>query len=181
MFSVLPACLVTNDIHVQLRSGLNDVLHIWAVLIFRQTCVRHMTCQNNIWVQIYKKTSLCMLGCQNLFWLKKQKLSMMHLQHKQSIPNTLFIKCICEWLMDDDGWCLTLPTDMDLVPGAACTSMLLLFASSFSMSEAVVDIGVADLEPVKSDSSSCNNRGLIHGNEQIANPSQGSSWYSGRS
>lgn len=50
---------------------------------------------------------------------------------------------------------MILPTDMDLVPGAACTSVLLLFPSSFSMSEAVVDIGVADLEPVKSDNSSC--------------------------
>lgn len=44
---------------------------------------------------------------------------------------------------------------MDLVPGAACTSVLLLLPSSLSMSEAVVDIGVADLEPVMSDSSSC--------------------------
>lgn len=61
---------------------------------------------------------------------------------------------------------------MDLVPGAACTSVLLLFPSSFSMSEAVVDIGVTDLEPVKSDSSSCNNRELIHGNVQIAAQSQ---------
>lgn len=48
-----------------------------------------------------------------------------------------------------------LPTDIDLVPGAACTSVLLLFLSSLSMSEAVVDIGVADFEPVKSDNSSC--------------------------
>lgn len=49
-----------------------------------------------------------------------------------------------------------LPTDTVLVPGAACTSALLLFPSSLSTSEAVVDIGVADLEPVKSDNSSCN-------------------------
>lgn len=53
---------------------------------------------------------------------------------------------------------VTLPTDMVLVPGAAWTSVLLLFPSSLSMSEAVVDIGVADLEPVKSDSSSCNKK-----------------------
>ncbi len=59
---------------------------------------------------------------------------------------------------------MTLPTDMDLVPGAACTSVLLLFPSSLSMSEAVVDIGVADLEPVKSDSSSCNEKEIIYGN-----------------
>lgn len=52
-----------------------------------------------------------------------------------------------------DGVC-NLPTDMDLVPGAACTSALLLLPSSLSTSEAVVDMGVADLEPVKSDSSS---------------------------
>lgn len=44
---------------------------------------------------------------------------------------------------------------MDLVPGPACTSVLLLFPSSLSMSEAVVDIGVAGFEPVKSDNSSC--------------------------
>lgn len=50
---------------------------------------------------------------------------------------------------------MILPTDMDLVPGAACTSALLLFLSSLSMSDAVVDIGVADFEPVKSDNSSC--------------------------
>lgn len=50
---------------------------------------------------------------------------------------------------------MILPTDIDLVPGAACTSVLLLFPSSLSMSEAVVDIGVADFEPVKSDNSSC--------------------------
>lgn len=50
---------------------------------------------------------------------------------------------------------MILPTDIDLVPGAACTSLLLLFPSSLSMSEAVVDIGVADFEPVKSDNSSC--------------------------
>lgn len=55
---------------------------------------------------------------------------------------------------------MTLPTDMDLVPGAACTSVLLLVPSSFSTSEAVVDIGVADLEPVKSDSSSCKGKDL---------------------
>lgn len=53
---------------------------------------------------------------------------------------------------------------MDLVPGAACTSVLLLFPSSLSMSEAVVDMGVADLEPVKSDSSSCNEKGLTSSN-----------------
>lgn len=53
---------------------------------------------------------------------------------------------------------------MDLVPGAACTSVLLLFPSSLPMSEAVVDIGVADLEAVKSDSSSCNEKGIIYGN-----------------
>lgn len=53
---------------------------------------------------------------------------------------------------------------MDLVPGAACTSVLLLFPSSLSMSDAVVDIGVADLEPVKSDNSSCKRRGLLYGN-----------------
>lgn len=53
---------------------------------------------------------------------------------------------------------------MDLVPGAACTSALLLFPSSLSMSEAVVDIGVTDLEPVKSDNSSCGYRGLVYGN-----------------
>lgn len=47
---------------------------------------------------------------------------------------------------------------MDLVPGAVCTSALLLFPSSLSRSEAVVDIGVADLEPVKSDSSSWNEK-----------------------
>lgn len=59
---------------------------------------------------------------------------------------------------------MTLPTDMDLVPGAACTSVLLLFPSSRSISEAVVDIGVADFEPVKSDSSSCKDRGLDYRN-----------------
>lgn len=51
---------------------------------------------------------------------------------------------------------MILPTDMDLVPGPTWTSVLLLFLSSLSVSEAVVDIGVADLEPVKSDNSSCN-------------------------
>lgn len=55
-----------------------------------------------------------------------------------------------------------LPTDMDLVPGAACTSVLLLFPSSLSMSEAVVDIGVADFEPVRSDSSSCDRKVRIY-------------------
>lgn len=53
---------------------------------------------------------------------------------------------------------------MDLVPGAACTSVLLLFPSSLSMSEVVVDIGVADFEPVKSDSSSCNEKDLNNRN-----------------
>lgn len=53
---------------------------------------------------------------------------------------------------------MILPTDMDLVPGAACTSVLLLFLSSLSMSDAVVDMGVADFEPVKSDNSSCDKR-----------------------
>lgn len=51
---------------------------------------------------------------------------------------------------------------MDLVPGAACTSVLLLFPSSLPVSEAVVDIGVVDLDPVKSDSSSCNEQGLTY-------------------
>lgn len=62
---------------------------------------------------------------------------------------------------------VTLPTDMLLVPGAACTSVLLLFPSSLSMSEAVVDIGVADLEPVKSDSSSCNEQWFIYNNKAM--------------
>lgn len=53
---------------------------------------------------------------------------------------------------------------MDLVPGAACTSVLLMFPSSLSMSEAVVDIGVVDLEPVKSDNSSCRHRELVYSN-----------------
>lgn len=44
------------------------------------------------------------------------------------------------------------PTDTDLVPGAACTSMFLLFLSGPSPgSEAVVDIGE------EADSSSCDN------------------------
>lgn len=57
---------------------------------------------------------------------------------------------------------MTLPTSMDLVPGAACTSVLLLFPSPFSMSEAV-DI-VTDLEPARSDSSSCNETNLKYSN-----------------
>ena len=59
---------------------------------------------------------------------------------------------------------MNVPTDIDLVPGAACTSALLLFPFSLSMSEAVVDIGVADLEPVKSDSSSWKHGGRVYGN-----------------
>lgn len=46
---------------------------------------------------------------------------------------------------------------MDLVPGAACTSVLLLFQSSCSMSDTV-----ADLEPLKSDSSSCKDNRLVN-------------------
>ena len=40
-FSVVPAELVSSKIHVQFRGGLNDVLHVWAVFVFRQTFRRH--------------------------------------------------------------------------------------------------------------------------------------------
>lgn len=37
----LPGSFAPNKIHVQLGGGLDYVLHIWAVLIFRQTWARH--------------------------------------------------------------------------------------------------------------------------------------------
>lgn len=67
---------------------------------------------------------------------------------------------------------MILPTDMDLVPGPACTSVLLLFPSSLTMSEAVVDIGVADFEPGKSDNSSCEKKRSIFTGKYTKNGGQ---------
>lgn len=67
---------------------------------------------------------------------------------------------------------MILPTDMDLVPGPACTSVLLLFLSSLSMSEAAVDIGVAGFEPVKSDNSSCEKKKSIFTGKYTKNAGQ---------
>lgn len=120
MLLELPAGLVSNEIHIQLRGGLNDVLHICVILVLRQPWTTHST--------------------GTLTTLREYLRRFPSNTTQSRIP-------LC--------FTMILPTDMDLVPGAACTSVLLLFLSSLSMSDAVVDIGVADFEPVKSDNSSC--------------------------